>query len=232
MARGAGPARACTSSQCVLPRKCAAGRPGGGGGAPRPGAVGVRFLLGDRAKGRTICFVNSHLNAHSHNVQRRQEDYEKYVSAVRAPEQRWVPFRRHTRATDVDAVLGGPRHRMHWVHAPTSICKRMLFFSEQPLSAVTPPNNLEALKSLIAHDTEDAGPALAPANPAAGNSERQPAPATALPADDSEGLRLLEHDLVIWLGDLNYRIELPREEILTHAEAKDWDHLHQADQLR
>ena len=113
-----------------------------------------------------------------------------------------------------------------------SICSRMVFFSEQPLSAVTPPNNLEALKSLIAHDTEDAGPALSPST---GADDAKPSGRTT-PAgpssDDPDVLRPLEHDLVIWLGDLNYRLDLTREEILAAAKATEWEKLHASDQLR
>jgi hypothetical protein len=52
------------------------------GGAAPQGAVGVRFVVGATGldRGRTLCFINSHLNAHVHNVKRRQEDYETYVS--------------------------------------------------------------------------------------------------------------------------------------------------------
>lgn len=37
------------------------------------GGVGIRF----RIKNDTFCFVNAHLNAHVHNVERRNNDYRR-----------------------------------------------------------------------------------------------------------------------------------------------------------
>jgi len=41
----------------------------------------------------------------------------------------------------------------------------------------------------------------------------------------------LDHDLVFWIGDLNYRVELTRNEIFDAIEKKDWDQMLAADQL-
>ena len=75
------------------------------------GAVGVRFLLGgdgNKANGRSICFVNSHLNAHAHMVKRRQEDYERLVEKQRRGTMR-------TRGPQRSAVQrsAGPWSRTH-----------------------------------------------------------------------------------------------------------------------
>ena len=39
------------------------------------------------------------------------------------------------------------------------------------------------------------------------------------------------HDAVIWVGDFNYRINLPIEDVKTHIDAGDWGTLYSADQL-
>nr|XP_034591650.1 type I inositol polyphosphate 5-phosphatase 5 [Setaria viridis] len=43
--------------------------------------------------------------------------------------------------------------------------------------------------------------------------------------------RILEHDRMIWLGDLNYRVSLSYEETRTLLEENDWDTLLEKDQL-
>lgn len=44
--------------------------------------------------------------------------------------------------------------------------------------------------------------------------------------------RILEHDRVVWLGDLNYRIALSYSETKMLVEANDWDALFEKDQLK
>jgi hypothetical protein len=43
---------------------------------------------------------------------------------------------------------------------------------------------------------------------------------------------VLEHDVVLFFGDLNYRLELPRADTLRLIEARRWSTLLAADQLR
>lgn len=48
-----------------------------------------------------------------------------------------------------------------------------------------------------------------------------------------EELNILDHDLVFWIGDLNYRIDesVNIDEVFSKVEAKDWAYLRQYDQL-
>ncbi|KAI4339055.1 hypothetical protein MLD38_024038 [Melastoma candidum] len=57
---------------------------------------------------------------------------------------------------------------------------------------------------------------------------------TSFPRCPSHNLptKILEHDLVIWLGDLNYRINLPYTTTRTLVEKANWNILLQGDQLK
>lgn len=49
---------------------------------------------------------------------------------------------------------------------------------------------------------------------------------------DDDVDNILDHDYVLWMGDLNFRIdELQREEVLTRIEKKDYDYILKYDQL-
>eukprot|EP00171_Calliarthron_tuberculosum_P013372 IDg13372t1 len=48
---------------------------------------------------------------------------------------------------------------------------------------------------------------------------------------DPDRIKVLDHDLVIWLGDLNFRVDASPEQVVDWAEAEDWESLQAADQL-
>lgn len=49
---------------------------------------------------------------------------------------------------------------------------------------------------------------------------------------DDDVDNILDHDYVLWMGDLNFRIdELQREDVLTRIEKKEYDYLLQYDQV-
>eukprot|EP00172_Hildenbrandia_rubra_P003673 Plantae.Rhodophyta-Hildenbrandia_rubra.ctg6140.p1 GENE.Plantae.Rhodophyta-Hildenbrandia_rubra.ctg6140~~Plantae.Rhodophyta-Hildenbrandia_rubra.ctg6140.p1 ORF type:complete len:769 (-),score=131.09 Plantae.Rhodophyta-Hildenbrandia_rubra.ctg6140:3974-6280(-) len=54
--------------------------------------------------------------------------------------------------------------------------------------------------------------------------------ATAMAAADAIGI--LDSDAVFWLGDLNYRINLPASQVLSMVESSRWDELAKHDQLK
>ncbi|KAI8808849.1 Endonuclease/exonuclease/phosphatase [Cladochytrium replicatum] len=46
-----------------------------------------------------------------------------------------------------------------------------------------------------------------------------------------DGSMILDHEMVIWSGDLNYRIDLPREQVIAAINQRNWDVLMRYDQL-
>jgi len=42
---------------------------------------------------------------------------------------------------------------------------------------------------------------------------------------------IYQHDFLFWFGDLNYRLEMKREQVIKLIEKKDWNHLNHYDQL-
>ncbi|KAJ1471290.1 Endonuclease/exonuclease/phosphatase [Baffinella frigidus] len=57
------------------------------------------------------------------------------------------------------------------------------------------------------------------------------APVGAIAGPALEPLRILDHDVVLWLGDLNYRIALPDAAVLALIEERAWGLMTQFDQL-
>ncbi|BGP20914.1 hypothetical protein JCM10213_003541 [Rhodosporidiobolus nylandii] len=53
-----------------------------------------------------------------------------------------------------------------------------------------------------------------------------------LQGEQGEGYSVWDCDTLFWLGDLNYRLDLPRNEVQRMLEAKEYDLLQQFDQLR
>ena len=49
--------------------------------------------------------------------------------------------------------------------------------------------------------------------------------------DGGDGSMALDHEIVFWSGDLNYRIDMTRQQVLERIEAQDWQTLWENDQL-
>lgn len=157
------------------------------------GAVAIRLMVGGNGQpgtGRSLCFVNCHLNAHQHNVKRRQEDFE-------------------------------------------SIIKRLSFFSSNPIE-IPSPDDLSAVRTMMKND-DDVGVGSSSENGIVSSSSGDdiigPEEPIQLTPEEVDGLRLLDHDAVFWIGDLNYRVDLSRTDILDAIEKKEWDTLLAQDQL-
>lgn len=159
-------------------------------------------------KGTSFCFVNSHLNAHVHNVRRRQADYE-------------------------------------------SICSRLVFFSDEPVD-VGMSHYPQVLSSSVEDDegSEQSKATFELENRVrarnvwircanAGCPGKQPdssvdlvGPPVNVPGPSTDGaVRILDHDVVVWFGDLNYRLELSRDSLYSAIGSESWPLLMKADQL-
>ncbi|KCV68414.1 hypothetical protein H696_04708 [Fonticula alba] len=104
------------------------------------------------------------------------------------------------------------------------ICQRMLFFSD--VNSDIPRATVEDLLSRPSQDEDSVIQA---------QNEFQCARSTytAPPVQPStDGLtRIGDHDVIVWLGDLNYRVELDRADLMTHIAEENWGKLYAHDQL-
>lgn len=51
------------------------------------------------------------------------------------------------------------------------------------------------------------------------------------PSQNRGPITLLDHDVIFWTGDLNYRIQLPPDKVLNLIQSQEWDQLRKFDQL-
>jgi hypothetical protein len=52
-----------------------------------------------------------------------------------------------------------------------------------------------------------------------------------LTASGANEVGVLDHDTVVWMGDLNYRIDLPYNKAAALIHNQDWEQLQQHDQV-
>lgn len=137
------------------------------------GAVGCRFRVYDR----TLCCVTSHLAAHGHNLERRNQDFNDVVrkSLFRFDNPEISPFRYRypdLEEKETDILVNDKNYQIH---------------AESTFSSSI---------------------------------------------DSSTTFGILEHDVVLWTGDLNYRIDgLHPEGVVDLIEKQDWATLTKHDQL-
>lgn len=175
------------------------------------GGVAARFRLYNR----TISCVACHLAAHTANVERRNQDFTDVVrKAVFLP------------ADDRDVTVSQSASNIEPDHdqfPPPPIKKHPTSIGEKTVT------NYTGLPAVAVGTTAWLGSV---ASVAATAFYDMSAGANTTILNDPNAIKILDHDVVFWLGDLNYRIEAPLQNVLGWIDSHDWDSLYQADQLQ
>lgn len=196
------------------------------------GAVAARFRLYDK----TLSFVSCHLAAHDHNVERRNQDFHDVIrKAVFVSASSEVP--------PVAPSSQAPAVRSASIesYAPTSPAGNAAPVGEAAGGRRAPPLGGQGELPVVGGGADRVGgsgggpvQAVASANGAVSPDLRSSSVDVALAATDPgvpSSLSVLDHDVVFWLGDLNYRITLPAERVLELIDARSWATLAEHDQL-
>lgn len=179
------------------------------------GGVAARFKLYNR----TISCVACHLAAHVANVERRNQDFTDVVrKAVFLPldsAQNSLP----TRSSSVFTLPGETSQPNITRQAKTVIDE----------SALTADPYADGLPSAIGGNASWLGSVASVAATAFYDIS---AGANTTILNDPRAIKAVDHDLVFWLGDLNYRIDAPLDQVMTWINKNDWDSLYRFDQLQ
>lgn len=180
------------------------------------GGVAARFTLYDR----TISCVACHLAAHTAFVERRNQDFTDVVrKAVFLPVENQpyleapptVSWNAPSIEDDSDSMLV----RRSTIAVPFEPPPRTSSISGFPAAAGTASNWLGSVASVAATAFSDMSSG-----------------ANTTVLNDPNAVNVLDHDVVFWLGDLNYRLEASSEEVLEWIKTKNWDALYKSDQLQ
>lgn len=180
------------------------------------GGVAARFQLYDR----TISCVACHLAAHTEFVQRRNQDFENVVrKAV------FLPDEPPEYAQSISSLTSGGTLLSR--ESPSDDYSRILPSKKPSIAGSSAsygglPSVAEGASAWLGSVASVAATAL---------SDMSAGANTAV-LNDPNAVRILEHDVVFWLGDLNYRIEASLSDVLNWIEQKNWHQLYQADQLQ
>lgn len=178
--------------------------------AGNKGGVAARFQLYDQ----TIACVACHLAAHTENVDRRNNDFRDVVrKAAFEPLSTENSLLTPVAGARDNSVVSQPAPRRY--HSLGDAISKTMSSSSLPPVAAGPGAWLSSVASSAATVFSDIS---AGANTAVLN--------------DPNSLRILDHDVVFWLGDLNYRVDAPLEDVLGWVAEKNWDALHRKDQLQ
>lgn len=172
------------------------------------GGVAARFKLYDR----TISCVACHLAAHTEFVERRNQDFKDVVrKAVFLP---------------VDKPEGSVSTALLETSRASGSKEDGIFGSSSELHKAKSSMPLGQASS-----NQQNGWFGSVAAVAAAFSDMSTGANTAI-LNDPNALRIFDHDVIFWLGDLNYRIDAPLQDVMRWIDHRDWHSLLQADQLK
>ena len=194
---------------------------GVGGIGYNKGAVAVSV----KVRNTRILFVGSHLAAHQGEARQRDSDFQKISRLVRAPIWR-------------EAAWGGCH--MPWEQDATSASASHSGSAGEDTGKAAIRGAANALRGAMqgilaggASKWEGANDATVPGEVAStaankGMDGKSVTRSVALPQPEAA----VSHHHTVWMGDLNYRIELERDQVLELARKGNFDELYAADQLR
>lgn len=179
------------------------------------GGVAARFLLYNR----TISCVACHLAAHTANVERRNQDFADVVrKAVFLPvgsENGRIPSKQNSISSPTDSDLQPPIPKPSKSDIDSPSISNSSFPVGFPAAAAGTSSWLGSVASVAATAFYDLSSG-----------------ANSTILNDPNAINALDHDLVFWLGDLNYRIDFPLDQALDLIQKCDWDSLLRHDQLK
>lgn len=196
------------------------------------GAVAARFRLYDK----TLSFVSCHLAAHDHNVERRNQDFHDVIrKAVFVSASTEVP------PVAPSAQSSAVRSASIESYAPASPAVNGTHVGEAAGGRRAPPLGEHGGMPAVGGGAGRVGgggggpvQAVASADGAVSPDVRSLSVDVAVVTADPgvpSSLSVLDHDVVFWLGDLNYRIALPAERVLELIDSSSWATLAEYDQL-
>ena len=204
------------------------------------GGVAVSLSL---PGGKRICVVSSHLAAQTGNVHRRNQDFREIIQRMdfngRGEAERPMPL---DHLCEEPAIAGKAHSVQRDADSRQADVGRFKFGAVRQAGSAAWGKGRVALAALQHHLPQDPHEPNAPnvvrhtsrvwdtlSGLWAGDKDASPPSAETGPWQPP--LRILDHDVVFWLGDLNYRITLPDAAVLALIEDRAWELLMEFDQL-
>lgn len=175
------------------------------------GGIAMRFQLYDRS----ISCVACHLSAHTGNVDRRNQDFRDVVRKAVFEHPDVMDDSPTASASSLpDARLQEPRNSWSWnsTDLKSIVSAPPQYAAVNGAASATWLDNMKYVRAMAASAIAEFGN-----GPNSSSSQL------------STGI--FEHDVVFWLGDLNYRIDAPLEKVMAWIEQENWSALRKADEL-